>query len=241
MKQVLITGASRGIGAAAAQTLGAMGYRVWLHYRQRESAAREVAQSLVETGAPAPVLAPFDLAKRAEAAAQTEKLIAVHGVPDALVLNAGVTHNGLLALTDDASWDAVMETNLGGFLAVTRPIVKAMLRVRRGRIVVVSSVAAQRGNAGQVAYAASKGGLISAVKSLALELAPRGITVNAVAPGLIDTEMLSGTSLEKLLSQVPSGRLGTPEEVAHVIGFLCSEDAGYITGQVVSVNGGLWS
>ena len=240
MKQVLITGASRGIGAATALALGGAGYRVWLHYRRQEAAAREVAAAIVQAGGPQPHLVSFDLADRKEADAGTSSLLEAFGTPDALVLNAGIARDGLFALTDDAQWDEVIGTNLGGFFAVARPVVKAMVRQRQGRIVLLSSVAAQRGSPGQVAYAASKGALISAARSLALELAPRGITVNVVSPGLIETEMLEAAPIARLLPLVPLGRVGQPREVAHVIRYLCSEEAGFVTGQVISVNGGMW-
>jgi 3-oxoacyl-[acyl-carrier protein] reductase len=240
LKQVLITGASRGIGAATALLLGAAGYRVWLHYRREESAARGVAASILEAGGPEAHLVCFNLGDRTETEAATLALLDSFGAPDAVVLNAGVTLNGLFALTSDAEWDEVLSTNLGGMLALGRPLVKAMLRQRRGRIVVLSSVAAQRGSPGQVAYAASKGGLLSAARSLALELAPRGITVNVVSPGLIETEMLKGAPVQALLPLVPLGRVGRPQEVAHVIRYLVSDEAGFVTGQVIGVNGGMW-
>jgi 3-oxoacyl-[acyl-carrier protein] reductase len=240
LKQVLITGASRGIGAATALLLGAAGYRVWLHYRRQESAARDVASAILEAGGPEAHLVRFNLGDRTETEAATLGLLESFGAPDAVVLNAGVTFNGLFALTSDAEWDEVLSTNLGGMLALGRPIVKAMLRQRRGRIVVLSSVAAQRGSPGQVAYAASKGGLLSAARSLALELAPRGITVNVVSPGLIETEMLKGAAVQALLPHVPLGRVGHPQEVAHVIRYLVSDEAGFVTGQVIGVNGGMW-
>jgi 3-oxoacyl-[acyl-carrier protein] reductase len=240
LKQVFITGASRGIGAATALSLGAAGYRVWLHFRRQEAAARNVAAAIIEAGGPEPHLVSFNLADRHKADAATSALLEELGTPDAVVLNAGIVRNGLFALTADADWDDVIGTNLGGFLAIGRPIVKAMLRQRRGRIVLLSSIAAQRGSAGQVAYAASKGGLISAARSLALELAPRGITVNVVSPGLIETEMLKDLPIRELLSLIPLRRIGLPREVAHVIRYLCSDEAGFITGQVISVNGGMW-
>jgi 3-oxoacyl-[acyl-carrier protein] reductase len=240
MKQVLITGASRGIGAATAVLMGSAGSRVWLHYRSREQAARAVANTITANGGPEPVLISFDLAQRQDVSAAIRSMLEEVGAPDALVLNAGITRSGLFAFTDDAEWDQVMNTNVGGFLGVARPIVKAMIRERRGRIVLLSSVAAQRGNPGQVLYAASKGALTAAARSLALELAPRGITVNVVAPGLIETEMLEGTPINDLLPLIPLGRPGKPVEVAHVIQYLCSEEAAYVTGQVIGVNGGLW-
>jgi 3-oxoacyl-[acyl-carrier protein] reductase len=220
--------------------MGSAGSRVWLHYRSREQAARAVANTITANGGPEPVLISFDLAQRQDVSAAIRSMLEEVGAPDALVLNAGITRSGLFAFTDDAEWDEVMNTNVGGFLGVARPIVKAMIRERRGRIVLLSSVAAQRGNPGQVLYAASKGALTAAARSLALELAPRGITVNVVAPGLIETEMLEGTPINDLLPLIPLGRLGKPVEVAHVIQYLCSEEAAYVTGQVIGVNGGLW-
>jgi 3-oxoacyl-[acyl-carrier protein] reductase len=240
LKQVFITGASRGIGAASALLLGAAGYRVWLHYRRQEAAARNVAEAIVHGGGPEPHLVSFDLANRKAADAATHELLEALGTPDALVLNAGIAHNGLFALTADSEWDEVIGTNLGGFLAVGRPVVKAMVRQRRGRIVLLASIAAQRGSPGQVAYAASKGALISAARSLALELAPRGITVNAVSPGLIETEMLDHAPVQALIPLIPLGRVGLPREVAHVVKYLCSDEAGFVTGQVVGINGGMW-
>ena len=240
MKQVLITGATRGIGAATAVLMGSAGFRVWLHYRNREEAARAVAKTITANGGPEPALISFDLAQRQEVNSAIQAVLERMGTPGALVLNAGIARSGLFAFTDDAEWDEVMNTNVGGFLGVARPIVKAMIRERRGRIVLLSSVAAQRGNPGQVLYAASKGALTAAARSLALELAPRGITVNVVAPGLIETEMLDGTPINQLLPMIPLGRVGKPIEVAHVIQYLCSEEAAYVTGQVIGVNGGLW-
>jgi len=240
MKQVLITGASRGIGAATAVLMGSTGSRVWLHYRDREEAALAAAKTITANGGPEPALISFDLAQRQEMSSAIHSVLEQMGAPDALVLNAGITRSGLFAFTDDAEWDEVMNTNVGGFLGVARPIVKAMIRERRGRIVLLSSVAAQRGNPGQVLYAAIEGALTAAARSLALELAPQGITVNVVAPGLIETEMLDGTPINELLPMVPLGRVGKPIEVAHVIQYLCSEEAAYVTGQVIGVNGGLW-
>lgn len=240
VKQVLITGASRGIGAAIARKMGTAGWKVWLHYRSRQDAARAVAEAILAAGGPAPVLCAFDLSDREATGAATRALISEHGAPDALVLNAGINKDGLFVFTDDAAWDEVLRTNLGSFFAVGKPVVKAMLQRRAGRVVVLSSVAAQRGSPGQVNYAATKGGLISAARSLALEVAPRGVTVNVVSPGLIETDMLQGAPVEQILPYVPLGRLGQPEEVAHVVSFLCSEEAGWMTGQVLNVNGGMW-
>ena len=222
-----------------ALSLAEVGFRVWLHYRTRADAAREVAATIVERGGPQPVLTAFDLADRKAADAAVGALIDQNGPPDALVLNAGITHDGLFALTSDREWDEILDTNLGGLLAVGRPVVKAMVRVRAGRIVVVSSVASQIGNPGQVAYAASKGALNSAALSLARELVTRGITVNVVVPGLIETEMVQRAPLERLLPAIPAGRLGRPSEVAHVIRYFCSDESGCLTGQIVNVDGGM--
>jgi 3-oxoacyl-[acyl-carrier protein] reductase len=222
-----------------ALSLAEAGFRIWLHYRTRVDAARAVAETIVDRGGPEPVLIDFDLADRKAADAAVLALIDRYGPPDALVLNAGITRDGLFALTSDREWDEILSINLGGLLAVGRPVVKAMLRVRAGRIVLVSSVASQIGNPGQVAYAASKGALNSAALSLARELATRGITVNVVVPGLIETEMVQRAPLEKLLAAVPVGRLGRPSEVAHVIRYFCSDESGCLTGQIVNVDGGM--
>jgi len=214
LKQALITGASRGIGAATALALGAAGYQVWLHYLRQDAAARSVATAILAAGGPEPHLVSFDLRDRKQTEAATHTLLQDMGGPDAVVLNAGIARNQLFALMDDSRWDEVIGTNLNGLLAVGRPVVKAMVRQRRGRIVVVSSVAAQRGGAGQVAYAASKGALASAALSLALEVARLGITVNVVSPGLVETEMLAGAPVQDYLRWVPLRRVGQPSEVA---------------------------
>jgi 3-oxoacyl-[acyl-carrier protein] reductase len=239
LKQALVTGGSRGIGAAVARALAADGFRVWIHYGARGEAARVVAREIFDRGDPEPLLFQCDLANRRATAEATEKLIEQEGAPEALVLSAGITHGALFALTSDEDWDRLLATNLGGLIAVGRPIVKGMLRARSGRIVVLSSVVAWVGNPGQVAYAATKGALSAAALSLARELEPRGITVNVVAPGLVDTEMLRGAPVERLLHAVPAGRLGRPTEVAHVVRYLCSADGRPMTGRVFHVDGGM--
>jgi 3-oxoacyl-[acyl-carrier protein] reductase len=155
------------------------------------------------------------------------------------VNNAGIRADTLLAMMKESFWEKVMDTNLNSFYNVTKPVVKNMLKNRFGRIVNVASTAGQMGNSGQVNYSASKAGLIGATKALAREVGSRNITVNAVAPGFIETGMLDGTHLEKIMDSIPAGRLGQPQEVAHTVSFLCSRDAGYVNGQVIGVNGGM--
>jgi 3-oxoacyl-[acyl-carrier protein] reductase len=237
-RYALVTGGSRGIGAAIAKRLARDGYDVVISFRTRRDAAEAVASEIAAAGRRA-WLEPFDVTDRGAARTALERLLVERGVPAAVVLNAGITRDGLLGMMSDADWDQVIATGLGAFFNVVRPLVGELLRARRGRIVAIASVSGLMGNAGQVNYSAAKGGLIAAVKALSREIGKRGITVNAVAPGLIDTEMVKDLPLERMLQAVPLGRLGRPEEVAAAVSYLCSEDAGYVTGQVLSVNGGL--
>ena len=238
MALALVTGASRGIGKAIALDLARNGHDIILVFNARGDAAEKVAAEISALGRAAH-LAQIDVGKGAAAEEQVAELVKNHGCPDALVNNAGITRDGLFAMMSHESWDAVIATNLGGFFAVTRPIVRQMIRKRAGRIVNIASITGERGNGGQVNYAASKAGLIGATKALALEVASRGITVNAVSPGFISTDMTAELDMEKVLPLIPMGRAGTAEEVAAAVTFLCSPAASYITGQVLSVNGGL--
>ena len=234
----LVTGGSRGIGAAIATRLAKEGFDIVLGYRSRIAEAEAVAETIRAQGRTVTFLAG-DIGDRAAMNEALVALLAAQGAPEAVVLNAGITRDCLLGMMGEDDWDAVLTTGLGGFYNILRPLISSMMRARHGRIVTIASVSGQIGNAGQVNYSAAKGGLIAATKALAREIAKRKVTVNCVAPGLIDTEMLRDLPLEQMLQAVPAGRVGTPEEVAHAVSFLCSPLAGYITGQVLGVNGGL--
>jgi 3-oxoacyl-[acyl-carrier protein] reductase len=235
----LVTGASRGIGAAIATRLAADGYDIVVNFRANQAAAGSVAAAIRAHGREADLL-PLDVTDRAAARSAMDDLVARRGAPDALVINAGITRDGLLCFMKDEDWDAVIAGGLGGFYNIVRPLIGPMLRARRGRIVTLASLTGQAGNAGQVNYAAAKGGLIAASKSLAREVGKRGLTVNTVAPGLIDTDMTAELPLDQMLPLVPAGRIGSPEEVAGAVAYFCSPVAAYVTGQVLGVNGGLY-
>ena len=234
----LITGASRGIGAAIAAALAAAGHPILLNYRSNRQAAEEV-RARIESAGGAAELVPFDVADRAAATEAVEALLAGETPIGIVVNNAGVARDGPFPTLPPADWELVTRTCLDGFYNVTRPLVMPMVRRRWGRIINIASISGLIGNRGQTGYSAAKAGLIGATRSLAQEVARRGVTVNAVAPGLIDTDMIKDAPLDEILKRIPMRRLGRPEEVARLVAFLAGDEAAYITGQVIGINGGL--
>jgi 3-oxoacyl-[acyl-carrier protein] reductase len=237
-RRALITGASRGIGAAIAKALARAGHRVVLNYRADDTAALAVKAEIVEQGGSAE-LARFDVSDGEAVAAAYATLNLEEDPISILVNNAGVTADAPLGGMYWSQWERVTRTTLDGFFHVTQPLVMPMVQRRWGRIINLTSVSGRLGQRGQTNYSAAKAGLIGATKSLAKEVARKGVTVNAVAPGLIDTDMLSGVAVDALLPGIPARRLGRPEEVAALVAFLCTDEAAYITGQVIGIDGGL--
>ena len=238
-RRILITGSSRGIGKAIALRLAKAGYALTLHCRERVSEAEQVAKQIKEDGGSADVLC-FDVRDSASAKTALESSIAGAGPFWGVVLNAGIIRDNTFAAIEPKDWSDVIDTSLSGFYNVLHPLIMPMVRIRDGgRIVIISSVAGMAGNRGQTNYSAAKAGLIGAGKALAIELAPRGITVNSIAPGLIDTEMTASIDKSHILPSIPMGRAGTTDEISGVVAFLLSTEASYITRQVIGVNGGL--
>jgi 3-oxoacyl-[acyl-carrier protein] reductase len=237
---VLVTGSSRGIGRAIALRLARDGHDVVVHCRQGRSEAEAVVEQIRGMGRAARLL-QFDVADREAARAALETDVALHGACYGVVCNAGVAADAAFAAMGGDDWDRVIHTNLDAFYNVLHPLTMPMVRRRRpGRIVTLASVSGLVGNRGQANYSAAKAGIVGATKALAVELASRGITVNCVAPGLIDTEMVEPEVRDEALKIIPAKRMGRPEEVAALVAFLMTPDAGYITRQVISVNGGMF-
>jgi len=238
-KSVLVTGASSGIGRAIALRLAQDGYEVVVHYARNRDGADLTSRLISEVSSHSRQI-NFDMADAVVTRAAIEADIEQHGAYYGVVCNAGITRDGVFPALTDEDWHQVIDVNLNGLFNVLHPIVLPMVRRRKpGRIVTISSVSGLMGNHGQVNYSASKAGIIGATKALALDLAKKKITVNCVAPGLIESEMTDSLPLEKIIESIPAGRIGQPEEVAAMVAFLCSADAGYITRQVFSVNGGM--
>jgi 3-oxoacyl-[acyl-carrier protein] reductase len=238
-RTILVTGASKGIGRAISERLARDGFAVVVHYGRDRAGAEASLAAITAAGGEGRLLA-FDTADRIACREALEADMAAHGTYYGSVLNAGIARDNAFPAMSDDDWDGVLDTNLNGFYNVLRPIVMPLVSARRGgRIVALSSVSGLIGNRGQVNYSAAKAGIIGAAKALAVELAKRNITVNCVAPGIIKTQMIDTLPVEDALKMVPMRRLGRPEEVAAVVSFLCSDEAGYVTRQVISVNGGM--
>ena len=242
IKRILITGSSRGIGAHCASYIAKHNkdIEIVLHCNKNKEMAQEIKTALEQYGTKASIL-QFDISDRNTVFKILEDDIKNNGAYYAIVLNAGIARDNVFFVMEENEWDDVINTNLGGFYNVLKPAVKAMIEHRiKGRIVTMSSISGLAGNRGQVNYSASKAGIAGATKALSLELAKRGITVNCVAPGVIDTEMISEIPLDEIKKLIPMRRTGSADEVASLVNYLISPDASYITGQTISVNGGMY-
>lgn len=237
-KKVLVTGASGGIGRAIALSAAAAGYKIVAHYNHGAEHAASLKSEIEHAGGRCSLI-QFDISDRSDCAEKLEKWSEENGAFWGIVLNAGICRDNAFPALSDDDWDGVIHTNLDGFYNVLKPLVMPLCRKKNGRIITISSVSGVVGNRGQVNYSASKAGIIGATKALAVELASRKITVNCIAPGFIETEMIKDAPVEHILPTIPMGRAGTPEEVASLVVYLLSEGAGYITRQVISVNGGI--
>jgi 3-oxoacyl-[acyl-carrier protein] reductase len=237
-KTVLITGASKGIGRSIALAAAKSGYAILAHYNKGAEAAAALENEITANGGEIELIR-FDIANRAQCREQLGKWSEANGALWGIVCNAGISADNAFPALSDENWDSVIHTNLDGIYNVIQPLFMPMARKKRGRIITIASVSGIIGNRGQVNYSASKAGIIGASKALAVELASRSITVNCIAPGIIETDMAKTAPLEYILPSIPMGRIGKPEEVASLAIFLLSDAASYITRQVISVNGGI--
>jgi len=237
-KVALVTGASKGIGQAICVELAQSGYRIVVNYRSDETGAEKTLEMVREAGADGQIM-QFDVTDFDKTQLAVADILTQHESIDVLVNNAGITADGLFIMMPRKDWNRVIDISLSGFYNLTKPVLEKMIRLKRGSIVSIASVAGLLGNRGQANYSAAKAGLIGASRSVASEVARLGIRVNVVAPGLIETDMIKNAPVENIKALIPMARIGKPEEVARVVRFLCSDDASYITGQVISVNGGM--
>lgn len=238
-RQVLVTGASRGIGAATASLLAEQGFHVSVHYRGSQTQAEAVLEGIQQAGGSGDLL-QFDIANREQTRRVLTERVETQGAYYGVVCNAGLHSDGAFPALTDEQWDSVVHTNLDGFYNVLQPLVMPMIRLRNGgRIVTLASVSGIVGNRGQTNYSAAKAGIIGATKALATELAKRKISVNCVAPGMVETDMTAEIPEQEILQAIPMRRFASSDEVASLIGYLMSDSAGYITRQVISINGGL--
>lgn len=238
-KTVLVTGGGRGIGRAICREFAHHGYYVVINYKSNETAAQVTLETLRNEGGDGEIIG-FDVADAEASQKALDDILSRFETLDALVNNAGITADTLFVMMAENEWNAVIDTTIKGFYNVTKPVLKAMIKKKKGAVVSISSVAALVGNRGQSNYAAAKAGLIGASRSVASEVARLGIRVNVVAPGLIETEFIKDAPVQEIKKMIPMARIGRPEEIATVVRFLCSDDASYITGQVISVNGGMF-
>ena len=238
-KMALVTGASKGIGRAICVELAKSGYRIVVNYISDEKGAVDTLEMVRRAGSDGQII-QFDVSDFDKTQNAVENIFKENGSIDALINNAGITADSLFIMMPRKDWNRVIDISLRGFYNVTRPVIEKMICLKRGTIVSIASVAGLIGNRGQANYSAAKAGLIGASRSVASEVARLGIRVNVVAPGLIETDMIKEAPVKNIKALIPMARIGKPQEVARVVRFLCSEDASYITGQVISVNGGMF-